>query len=60
MIQVVTQDAHGNLKPLDFDTNAVEVMDGALVVYTWGARDFWAGFAPGQWLSFERLDVGDG
>lgn len=47
MIQVVTQDAHGNLKPLDFDTNAVEVMDGALVVYTWGARDFWAGFAPG-------------
>lgn len=59
MIQVVTEDASGELKPLEFDTNAVEVIDGALIVYTHGAKDFLAGFAPGQWKTFQRLDITD-
>lgn len=57
MIEVVTADAQGELQSLRFETNAVEVIDGALIVYTQGAKDFWAGFAPGHWHTFQRLDV---
>lgn len=57
MIEVVTIDRDGNIQPVRFETNAVEIIDGALVIYTEGARDFWAGFSSGQWLTFQRLDV---
>ena len=55
MIQVNIRDEHGAIKPLDFDTNAVEVMDGALIVSSMDARDFLAGFAAGQWLTFQKM-----
>lgn len=57
MIEVVTRTKDGELKPVQFRTNAIEIIDGALVVYTEGARDFWAGFNRDQWVTFQRLDV---
>lgn len=57
MIEVTVRKDHGELATLSFDSNAVEVIDGALVIYTQQARDFIAGFAPGQWVRFQNLDV---
>lgn len=57
MIQVIIPADDGAVSHVDFETNAVEVIDGALVVYTYGAKDFIAGFAPGQWLTFQRMDL---
>lgn len=57
MIEVVTRNSDGKLVPVEFATNAVEIIDGALVIYTEGARDFWAGFNRDQWVTFQRLDV---
>lgn len=57
MIQVSIPTPQGGVTSVDFDTNAVEVIDGALVVYTYGAKDFIAGFSPGQWLTFQRMDL---
>lgn len=41
----------------DYDTDAVEVIDGALVIYTRGAKGVTAGFAPGRWMTFEMLPI---
>lgn len=56
MIQVVTENEQGEKIACDFDTNAVEVIDGALVVYTHGAKSILAGFAPGHWSTFQFLN----
>ena len=61
MIEVTTRNQTGEIKGVKFDTDAVEVtQSGALIVYTFQARDYIAGFAAGQWLTFQRLDVADG
>lgn len=57
MIQVSTIDPDGNIVKVEFETNAVEIIDGALIIYTHGAREHWAGFAHGQWLTYERIDI---
>lgn len=58
MIEVTTRNEDGEIEGLRFDTDSLEVdPSGALIVYTRQARDFYAGFAPGQWLTFQRLDV---
>lgn len=56
MIQVVTENEQGEKIACDFDTNAVEVIDGALVIYTHGAKSILAGFAPGHWSTFQFLN----
>lgn len=61
MIEVTTRDQAGEIQSVEFDTDAVEVtQSGALIVYTFQARDYIAGFAAGQWLTFQRLDVANG
>lgn len=61
MIEVTTRNQTGEIKGVKFDTDAVEVtQSGALIVYTFQARDYIAGFAAGQWLTFQRLDVANG
>lgn len=61
MIEVTTRNERGEVSAVQFDTDAVEVTQaGALIVYTFQARDYIAGFAAGQWLTFQRLDVSDG
>lgn len=57
MIEVTVFDDGQSLKTVRFQTNAVEVIDGALIVYTEGAKNFIAGFAPGQWIRFQNLDA---
>lgn len=58
MIEVVTRRESGELVSAQFDTDSVEVTNsGALIIYTYQARDYVAGFAEGQWLTFQRLDV---
>lgn len=59
MLEVVSRDENGALKPLRFETNAVEVMDGALIVYSYGGKYPIAGLAPGQWVSFQMLGGDD-
>ena len=55
MIQVTTRTEKGELGTVEFDTNSLEVIDGALVIYTVNAEDLLAGFAPGQWLTWQKL-----
>lgn len=55
MIEVQALNEDGERVGLQFDTNAIEVMDGALIVYTTDAKNFLAGFAPGEWLTFQNL-----
>ncbi|GAB3946747.1 hypothetical protein [Corynebacterium tapiri] len=55
MIEVSALNINDELVSVKFETNAVEVIDGALIVYTEGAKNFIAGFAPGQWFSFHNL-----
>lgn len=57
MIQVSVRGSDGAVTKAEFETNAVEIIDGALIIYTYGAKEHWAGFAPGQWLAYERLDI---
>ena len=57
MIEVTVLDDGSSLRTVRFHTNAVEVIDGALIVYTEGAKNFIAGFAPGQWVRFQNLDA---
>lgn len=58
MIEVTTRDEKGELTAARFDTDSVEVTNsGALIIYTYQARDYIAGFAEGQWLTFQRMDV---
>lgn len=58
MIQVSIVDQNGSIAKIEFETDAIEIIDGVLIIYTAGAKEHWAGFAPGQWLTYERLDVG--
>lgn len=55
MIEVITQDSDGERVKCVFDTNAVEVIHGALIVYTRNAKSILAGFAPSQWLTFQFI-----
>lgn len=57
MIEVAVLDKNGGITPVQFNTDKVEIMDGALIVLSDDARFFLAGFAPGQWLSFQNLGV---
>ncbi|MGV0426910.1 hypothetical protein [Corynebacterium pyruviciproducens] len=57
MIEVTVINDRGERVGVRFETNAVEVIDGALIIYTFGAKDYLAGFAPGAWAGFQRLDV---
>ena len=58
MLQVTIRDDKGELKPLEFDAQAVEVIDGALIILTDDAKFFVAGFAPGQWVTFQNMSLG--
>lgn len=55
MIQVNTRTEKGEIVPVNFDTNAIEVQEGALIIYTYDAKDLLAGFAPGQWVTWQKL-----
>lgn len=59
MIEVSALNINDEQVSVKFETNAVEIIDGALIVYTEGAKNFMAGFAPGQWLSFQNLSAVD-
>ena len=55
MIEVQALNEDGERVGLRFDTNAIEVIHGALIVYSTDAKNFLAGFAPGEWLTFQNL-----
>lgn len=57
MIQVISKTFPGEIKPVDFDSNAVEIIEGALIVYAQDAKDLLAGFAPGSWLGFQKFET---
>lgn len=52
-LEVTIPTKEGKPKGLYFLSTVVEVIDGALVIYTADAKGFIAGFAPGQWLTFQ-------
>lgn len=53
MLQVITRAESGKLVPINFDTNACSVIDGALIVYSQGGGFPLAGFAQGEWATFD-------
>ena len=61
MLRITHGEVDGQQVTTDFDTNAVEIIDGCLVVYadTAASRTL-AGYAPGAWAAFEIVpDDGD-
>lgn len=56
MLEVNTLSKDGEILTFTFDSTAIEIIDGALVILTKDAKGHIAGFAPGHWLSFQTLD----
>ncbi|MBC3186291.1 hypothetical protein H7347_06855 [Corynebacterium sp. zg-331] len=52
MLEVLATDEHESLTIYRFPSTAIEIMEGALVVYRADQSGFLAGFAPGQWVRF--------
>lgn len=57
-VNAITND--GQILEMTFNTRAVEVIDGALVIYdydehTGEVRGVRAGFAPGKWATFNLV-----
>lgn len=55
MLEVLAIGEHDELTIYRFDSTAIEILEGALVVYRSDQSGFLAGFAPGQWLRFRLV-----
>ena len=53
MLKVTVVSENGTPQVLGYDTTALDIRDGSLIVYESNAEFIVAGFAPGQWLEFE-------
>ncbi|WJY73223.1 hypothetical protein CAURIC_08050 [Corynebacterium auriscanis] len=56
MLEVIALNLKDETQPVHFDTDCVEIMDGALVVLRKDRSTFLAGFAPGRWLTFQMVE----
>lgn len=56
MLEVAALDVKDQVKALKFDTDVVQVIDGALIILRDDHATFIAGFAPGRWLTFQSVE----
>lgn len=58
MLEVIVSNKDGQLTPLTYDTKAVQIIDGSLIVMDASSQYMVAGYAPGRWSAFHIVEGG--